>query len=96
MADFALWATAAETAFGWPSGTFMTAYQGNRESANEVALAGFQDRLVAIFSGLLSGDAFACDGRLSEDGSIAEMAPEWMMDCAVRRTPGADGYHPEP
>jgi hypothetical protein len=38
MADFALWATAAETAFGWPSGTFMTAYQGNRESANEVAL----------------------------------------------------------
>jgi len=38
MADFALWATAAETAFGWPSGTFMKAYQGNRESANEVAL----------------------------------------------------------
>jgi hypothetical protein len=38
MADFALWATAAETAFGWPSGTFMTAYQGNRASANEVAL----------------------------------------------------------
>src|SRR5262245_54492742 len=38
MADFAIWATAAESAFGWPSGTFMTAYQGNRESANEVAL----------------------------------------------------------
>ncbi|GIW78767.1 MAG: hypothetical protein KatS3mg105_0574 [Gemmatales bacterium] len=38
MADFALWATAAETAFGWPDGTFMEAYQGNRESANEVAL----------------------------------------------------------
>jgi hypothetical protein len=38
MADFALWATSAETAFGWPTGTFMTAYQGNRESANEVAL----------------------------------------------------------
>jgi hypothetical protein len=38
MADFALWATAAETAFGWPSGTFMAAYQSNRESANEVAL----------------------------------------------------------
>src|SRR5262249_16277914 len=32
------WATAAETAFGWHSGTFMKAYQGNRESANEVAL----------------------------------------------------------
>jgi hypothetical protein len=38
MADFALWATAAETAFGWPSGTSMEAYKGNRESANEVAL----------------------------------------------------------
>jgi hypothetical protein len=38
MADFALWATAAETAFGWSSGTFMAAYQGNRESANDVAL----------------------------------------------------------
>jgi hypothetical protein len=38
MADFALWATAAETAFGWPSGTFVAAYRGNRESANEVAL----------------------------------------------------------
>src|SRR5262249_45303394 len=33
MADFALWATAAETAFGWPDGTFVEAYQGNRESA---------------------------------------------------------------
>jgi hypothetical protein len=38
MADFALWATAAETAFGWPTGTFMAAYQSNRESANDVAL----------------------------------------------------------
>lgn len=38
MADFALWATAAETAFGWSSGTFLTAYQANRASANEVAL----------------------------------------------------------
>jgi hypothetical protein len=38
MADFAVWATAAETAFDWPSGTFISAYQGNRESANEVAL----------------------------------------------------------
>jgi hypothetical protein len=38
MADFALWATAAETSFGWDSGTFIAAYNGNRESANEVAL----------------------------------------------------------
>jgi hypothetical protein len=38
MADFALWATAAETGFGWSDGTFMAAYHRNRESANEVAL----------------------------------------------------------
>jgi hypothetical protein len=38
LADFALWATAAETAFGWPEGTFMATYQENRKSANDVAL----------------------------------------------------------
>jgi hypothetical protein len=38
MADFALWAAAAETSFGWEPGTFITAYDGNRHSANEVAL----------------------------------------------------------
>jgi hypothetical protein len=32
MADFALWATACETAF-WPTGTFWSAYCGNREEA---------------------------------------------------------------
>jgi hypothetical protein len=34
MADFALWATACETAF-WPAGTFMAAYERNRAEANE-------------------------------------------------------------
>jgi len=38
MADFALWVTAAEKSLGWPSGTFVCAYQGNRDSANELAL----------------------------------------------------------
>ena len=32
MADFALWATACETAL-WPPGTFASAYRGNREAA---------------------------------------------------------------
>jgi hypothetical protein len=32
MADFAMWATACETAL-WPSGTFLKAYCGNREDA---------------------------------------------------------------
>jgi hypothetical protein len=34
MADFALWATACETAF-WPPGTFARAYQANRRAAIE-------------------------------------------------------------
>jgi hypothetical protein len=34
MADFALWATACETAF-WPPGTFTQAYQANRRAAIE-------------------------------------------------------------
>src|SRR6516162_7903587 len=32
MADFALWGSACETAF-WPPGTFMRAYDANREAA---------------------------------------------------------------
>jgi hypothetical protein len=38
MADFALWVTAAEGALGWPKGSFLDAYTGNRGEANELAL----------------------------------------------------------
>jgi hypothetical protein len=38
MADFALWATAAEESFGLRSQAFISAFMGNRESANELAL----------------------------------------------------------
>ena len=38
MADFAVWATAAEGALGWEAGAFMTAYAGNRAEAAEGAL----------------------------------------------------------
>src|SRR5215467_1344130 len=51
MADFALWATACETAF-WPAGTFLHAYEMNRKAAIEnvveadpVADHGFADQL---------------------------------------------------
>ena len=37
MADFAIWATACETAL-WPAGTFCAAYSGNREDAAEDVL----------------------------------------------------------
>jgi hypothetical protein len=37
MADFAIWATACETAF-WPSGTFARAYAANRRAAVETVI----------------------------------------------------------
>jgi len=33
MINFALWATAAESAFGWPEGAFLEAYRTNRAEA---------------------------------------------------------------
>ena len=39
MADFALWATACETAL-WPAGTFWSAYCGNRDEAVENVIEG--------------------------------------------------------
>jgi hypothetical protein len=38
MADFAIWATAAEPALGWDDGTFWDAYFANRSDANDIAL----------------------------------------------------------
>jgi hypothetical protein len=38
MADFALWATASETAFGFAPGAFIAAYARSCESANDLAL----------------------------------------------------------
>jgi hypothetical protein len=38
MADFALWATAGERALGLADGAFITAYSGNRQGANELAI----------------------------------------------------------
>jgi hypothetical protein len=38
MADFAEWIVAAEPALPWPTGAFLADYEGNRETANELAL----------------------------------------------------------
>jgi hypothetical protein len=38
MADFAIWATAAEAGLGLPTGAVMDAYQGNRAAANQTAV----------------------------------------------------------
>ncbi len=38
MADFALWAVAAAEALGWTQQEFLTAYQANRDAANDLTL----------------------------------------------------------
>jgi hypothetical protein len=38
MADFALWVTAAESALGWEPGSFLRAYETNRQEGHERAL----------------------------------------------------------
>lgn len=38
MADFARWVVAAEPALGWPTGSFLKAYRGNRDAIHEIAL----------------------------------------------------------
>jgi hypothetical protein len=38
MADFAVWATAAEEAFGWPEGTALKAYAENRAEAVDLGI----------------------------------------------------------
>jgi len=52
MADFALWATACETAL-WPSGTFWSAYCGNRDGAVEDVIEA--DPLATAISSLMLG-----------------------------------------
>ncbi|MDA8204261.1 MAG: hypothetical protein M0Z49_16195 [Chloroflexi bacterium] len=38
MADFARWVVAAERDLGWPDGSFLKAYMGNRQAAHELGL----------------------------------------------------------
>jgi hypothetical protein len=38
MADFAEWIVACEPGLGWPTGSFLEAYESNRSSANELTL----------------------------------------------------------
>jgi hypothetical protein len=81
MADFAIWATAAETAFGWSGGTFMAAYRGNRESANEVAI---EASLVA--RPLL--DLLEADGAWEGSASELLQALESRLTEQARQQPG--------
>jgi hypothetical protein len=96
MADFALWATACETAL-WPSGTFWSAYCGNRDEAVEGVIDA--DPIAAAVRAVMTTRT-EWTGTASELlGALAEMAGErvakgrpgprahgrWRAGCAGRR-----------
>lgn len=73
MADFALWATACETAL-WPSGTFWSAYCGNRDEAVDGVIDA--DPIAATVRALMQART-EWTGTASELlGALAEMAGE--------------------
>jgi hypothetical protein len=73
MADFALWATACETAL-WPSGTFWSAYCGNRDEAVEGVIEA--DPIAAAVRAVMTTRT-EWTGTASELlGALAEMAGE--------------------
>ena len=73
MADFALWATACETAL-WPAGTFWSAYCGNRDEAVEGVIDA--DPIAAAVRAMMATRT-EWTGTASELlGALAEMAGE--------------------
>ena len=80
MADFALWATAAEQALQWPEGTFTQAYKDNREGATQVGLE--SSLLVSPLRKLVSAQNW--------EGQATAMlaALEGYVDDSIRRQRG--------
>lgn len=76
MADFALWAMACETAL-WPSGTFWSAYCGNRDEAVEGVIDA--DPIAAAVRAVMTTRT-EWTGTASELlGALAEMAGERVV-----------------
>jgi hypothetical protein len=73
MADFALWATACETAL-WPSGTFWSAYCSNRDEAVEGVIDA--DTIAAAVRALMLARTEWTGTASDLLGALAEMAGE--------------------
>jgi hypothetical protein len=83
MGDFAKWATAAETGFGWEPGTFLRAYERNRADLNESVL---DQPIVDGIRTLLSDDkqsgVTVADGKRLWRGSATD-----LMDALKKCVP---------
>ena len=73
MADFALWATACETAL-WPAGTFWSAYCGNRDDAVEGVIDA--DPIAAAVRGVIAARTEWTGTASDLLGALAEVAGE--------------------
>jgi hypothetical protein len=73
MADFALWATACETAL-WNSGTFWSAYRGNRDDAVEGVIDA--DPIAAAVRALMAARTEWTGTASDLLGALAEMSGE--------------------
>lgn len=98
MADFALWAVAAEPAFGVAPGPFLESYDRNRDRADEIALEA--NRIAEIIAGIVpesgewSGTATelldALNGRVDDDTRRARdwpKSPQAMGNVMLRLAP---------
>ena len=86
MADFAVWATACETAM-WPTGTFTRAYAANREAAIESIIdadpiAAFVRELMSRRSLWTGSAADLLRVSLEQTGQISNGAP-WLKNPRV-------------
>ena len=74
MADFARWAVACETAFGVPEGTFLAAYNDNRDNAN---LSAIEASVIGPYVLMLNQQDSNWQGTMTELLAVlVQLAPE--------------------
>jgi hypothetical protein len=78
MADAALWATAGETAFGWPQGTFLSAY---RRNLDESALASLEAHPIGVAVRQLLGRQSEWVGEAGQLlKTLTDLAPDELKE----------------
>jgi hypothetical protein len=88
MADFAAWVSAAESTLGWPVGSFLDSYTGNRAQAHEVAIESstIGAALVAIADAGYEGSTSELLARLAEQaGDKASGGKDWPKNAQAMR-----------
>jgi len=87
MADFAIWVTAAEPALGWPVGSFLKAYNGNRSAVVEQSLEADQ---VAVAVRLLMAERDSWEGNAS---TLLEALETLIPESTKRSKPWPKAAH---